>query len=195
LLSNFYSILDNTAPPKRRVDEQNKVYNSNEIKKGVLDGSIPSAVTDSSATSNVGTTRDRARKAFVATGQKLDKAFRMPNGQVEEANDMGELQHNVRHPAKDVHIVPGIEPDSLLSIPKFINANYIAIFDKAEVNIYNANKKSIVVSRGTILRGWRCKQTNLWQVPLIKNVQNNNTDTVLCNQCPTEFLPSRTPPS
>jgi hypothetical protein len=77
----------------------------------------------------------------------------MPNGQVEEANDMDELQHNVRHPAKDVHIVPDIKCDSLLSIPKFVDANYIAIFDKDEVNIYDANKTSIVVSRGAILQG------------------------------------------
>ncbi len=70
----------------------------------------------------------------------------MPNGQVEEANDMDELQHNVRHPAKDVRIIPGIERDSLLSIPKFLDANYIVIFDKDEVNIYDANKTSIVIS-------------------------------------------------
>jgi hypothetical protein len=84
-------------------------------------------------------------------GRKLDKAFRMPNGQVEEANNMDKLQHNVRHLAKDVHIVPGIKHDYLLSIPNFVDANYIAIFDKDEVNIYSANKTSIVVSRGAIL--------------------------------------------
>ncbi len=108
---------------------------------------------------------------------------------------MDEFQHNVRHPAKDVHIVSGIEHDSLLGIPKFADANYVTNFDKDEVNIYNANKTTTIVSRGAILRGWRCKQTNLWQVPLIKNIQNNNTDTVLCDQCPTEFLPDRPPPS
>jgi hypothetical protein len=75
----------------------------------------------------------------------------MPSSQVEEANYMDEFQHNMRHPAKDVHIIPGIKRDSLLSIPKFVNANYIAIFDKDKVNIYNANKTSVVVSRGTIL--------------------------------------------
>jgi hypothetical protein len=112
---------------------------------------MPSAIADSGAASNIQTTRDRARKAFVATGRKSDKAFRMPNGQVEEANDMDELQHDVRHPTKDVHIVPGIKHDSLLSIPKFVDANYIAIFNKDEVNIYDANKISIVVSCGAIL--------------------------------------------
>jgi hypothetical protein len=94
---------------------------------------------------------------------------------------MDELQHDVRHLAKDVHIVPGIKRDSLLSILKFANANYVAIFDKDEVNIYDANKTTIVVTQGAILRGWRCKQTNLWRIPLIKNVTNENTDTVLCD--------------
>jgi hypothetical protein len=75
----------------------------------------------------------------------------MPNGDIEEASDMDKLQHNVRHPAKDVHIVPGIERDSLLSISKFADANYVTIFDKDEVNIYDANKTTIVVSRGAIL--------------------------------------------
>ncbi len=75
----------------------------------------------------------------------------MLNGQVEEENDMDKLQHNVRRPPKGVHIVPGIESDSLLSIPEFANANYIAIFNKDKVNIYNAIKTSIVISRGAIL--------------------------------------------
>jgi hypothetical protein len=50
----------------------------------------------------------------------------MPNGKVEEASDIDKFQHNVRHPAKDIYIVPGIKRDSLLSIPKFVNTNYIA---------------------------------------------------------------------
>ena len=120
-----------------------QVNNINELKQGVLDGTIPSAIADSGATSNVGTKRDKKRNAFVATGRQSDKAFRMPNGEIEEASDMDELHHNVRHPAKDVHIVPGIKRDSLLSIPKFADANYVAIFDKDEVNIYNANKTKL----------------------------------------------------
>jgi hypothetical protein len=77
--------------------------------------------------------------------------------------------------------MPGIECNSLLSIPKFVDANYIAIFDKDEVNIYDTNKTIITVSRSTILRRWQCKQTKLWWVPLTKIVKNENTDTVLCN--------------
>ena len=105
----------------------------------------------------------------------------MPNGEVEEASDMDEVQHDVHHPVKDMHIVPEIECDSLLSIPKFADANYIAIFDKDEVNIYNAHKTPIVVSLDAILQGWQCKQTNLWRSPLIKQVNKNNMDTILCD--------------
>ena len=66
--------------------------------------------------------RDRKKNAFVATGRQSDKAFRMPNGNIEEASGMDELHQDVRDPAKDVHIVPGIKCDSLLSIPKFPDA-------------------------------------------------------------------------
>ncbi len=184
--SNFYSILTNNAPPTCQVDEQDddlieQVNNINKLKQGVLDESIPSTIADSGATSSIGTKRGRKRNAFFATGRQSDKAFCMPNGEVEEASNMDEFQHNVRHPAKDVHIMPGIKCNSLLSSPKFVDANYVAIFDKDKVNIYNANKTKIIVSCSTILQGWQCKQTNLWQVPLIKHVQNNNTDTVLCD--------------
>ncbi len=79
----------------------------------------------------------------------------MPIGNVEEVSDIDKLHPGVRHPAKDVHIVPGIQRDSLLSIPKFADANYVANFDKDEVNIYNANKTTINVSQSAILRGWR----------------------------------------
>jgi hypothetical protein len=85
----------------------------------------------------------------------------MPNGKVEGASDNYKLHHGVRHPAKDVHIVPGIEYNSLLSIPKFVDANYIAIFNKDEINIYDANKTTIVVFCSAILQGWQCRQTNL----------------------------------
>ena len=116
LTANYYSILDNTAPPTCQVDKQDddhveQVNNINELKQGVLDGSIPSAVTDSRATSSVGTKRDRKKNAVVATGRQSDKAFRMPTGNIEEASDMDKLHHDVCHPAKDVHIVPGIERD------------------------------------------------------------------------------------
>jgi hypothetical protein len=51
---------------------------------------------------------------------------------------------------KDVHIVPVIKCDSLISISKFVEVNYIVIFDKDEVNIYNANNTKFTVTRAVI---------------------------------------------
>ncbi len=106
---------------------------------------------------------------------------------------MSELPHDVRHPAKEVHIVPSIKTHSLLSVPKFAEAGYITVFDDEEVNIYDAQNTTLKVSRGAIVRGWFDKKANLWRIPLIPVVLNNNTDTVLVNKQPTEFLPGRTP--
>ena len=89
--------------------------------------------------------------------------------------------------------MPSIETYSLLSTAKFAEAGYITVFDKEEVNIYNAQNTTLKVSKGAILRGWFEKTANLWQIPLIPVVLNNNTDTVLVNKQPTEFLPGRTP--
>ena len=71
----------------------------------------------------------------------------MPNGSVEEATALDALQHNLRTPARDIHIVPSIERDSLLSVSKFIDTNY-------EVQIFDVNNTEITVSRAAILRGW-----------------------------------------
>jgi len=68
----------------------------------------------------------------------------MPNGELEEASDMDELQHDVHHPAKDVHIVPGIERDSLLSIPKFADANYVAILTRTKSTSMTPTKQQLL---------------------------------------------------
>jgi hypothetical protein len=139
--------------------------------------------------------KDKNRHAFVPTGWQSNKTLHMPNATIEEATDVDKLHHDIRHPAKDIHIMLGIECDSLLSIPKLSNANYIAIFDKDKINIYNANKTKVMASCSIILHGWQCKDTNLWRVPLLPIVLNNNKDTVLCNRLPMESLPEQPLPT
>jgi len=199
-LGSTDSLLSDHALPTSPVDEQyddhnETVNNINELKIGVLNGTIPSAFADSGATSNVGTTKDRNCRAFIATGRQSDKAFRMPNGSVEEATTLDALQHSLRAPARDIHIVPSIECVSQLSVSKFVVANYIVIFDKDEVKIFDANNTEITVLRAAILRGWRCPDTKLWCIPLVKHVTNANTDTILCDRPPSEFLPEQPPPT
>ncbi len=71
----------------------------------------------------------------------------------------------------------------------------LLFFDKDKINIFYANNTKETVSCSSILCGWQCKDTNLWCVPLLTNVLNNNMDTVLWDQPPTEFLPKRPPPT
>jgi hypothetical protein len=159
------------------------------IKKGVLDSSIPSIVADSAAMSSVGT----PTAPLIPTGRISNKIFQLPDGTRTAAATVSELAHNVWQPAKDVHIVPSIESNSLLSTAEFAEAGYITVFDNEEVNIYYAHDTKLIVSRGAILRGWFDKTHNLWQIPLIPVVLNNNTDRVLVNKPPTNFLPDHTP--
>jgi hypothetical protein len=163
LLSNYYSILYNTALPPCQVKVQETINNVNVvttleqiIKKGVLNGSIPSIVTDSAATSSVGTP---TATPLIPTGRISNKIFQLPDGTRAAAGTVSELVHNVWKPAKDVHIVPSIESNSLLSTAKFAEAGYITFFDNEEVNIYDAHDTKLIVSRGAILQGWFEKRT------------------------------------
>ncbi len=94
---------------------------------------------------------------------------------------MAEYPFKVRDPVQELHITPGITENLLLSTSKFAAANYITIFDEEEVNIYDANDTIITVSQGAILRGWMDTMSNLWCIPLVEVVWNNNTDTIIVN--------------
>ena len=87
----------------------------------------------------------------------------------------------MQEPAQELRITPGITENLLLSTSKFAATNYITIFDKEEVNIYDANDTIIMVSRGAILRGWMDTKSNLWRIPVVEVVRNNNTDTIVVN--------------
>ncbi len=69
--------------------------------------------------------------------------------------------------------------NSLLSTSKLVEADYVAIYDKQEVNFYDATTTKIVVLEEEVLTGWRCPVTKLWQVPLVDKPDNLNMDTLL----------------
>ena len=160
------------------------------LRRGITDGTIPSTVVDSGCTSGVGTSKDPCRR----TGSISNKEFILPGGEIMAATEIAEYPFQVRDPARQLHITPGITTNSLLSTSKFAAADYITIFDKEEVNIYDANDTVITVTRGAILRGFKCPKSGLWRIPLVEMVRNNNTDTIIVNRPPTEFLPARPPP-
>ncbi len=91
--------------------------------------------------------------------------------------------------------MPGIHENWLLSTGKFAATNYITIFDKEEVNIYDANSIIIAVTKGAILQGWWDAGMKLLHIPLVVVVRNTNTNIIIVNWPSTEFLPERTPPT
>ena len=157
------------------------------VKQGVKDGSIPSAVVDSGTTSNVMKPGDPCIK----TGRMSSKQYKMATGHITPGGEERLLEHELRYPAMSCDIVPGITEDSLVSTIKMADAGYISIFDGEEVNIYDASNTQITVTRGAVLRGWQDATCGLWRIPLVKNVTNENTDTVLVKAPPTELLPNR----
>jgi hypothetical protein len=165
-----------------------KHYNSHnpKLKEGVMNSTIPSAIVDSGTSSNVGTTKDR----FQPTGRKSDKVFWLLDGSTQAATEIPELPYNVRAPAKDIHITPVINKNSLISTSKLAYMGYITIFDKDTVKMYNAHNTQVIVTREVVINGWHKDKTGMWQVALIPIVSNINTDTVLVDQPPTEFLPN-----
>jgi hypothetical protein len=160
-----------------------------ELRQGIIDGTIPSTIVDSGATSGVGTEDDPSHR----TGEPSNKRFTLPSGAVIQATEIAEYPFDVRAPAKELHITPGVSQHSLLSTGKYADANYITVFDKDTVNIYDANDTIITVTKDAILRGWRDTGIKLWRIPLVKVVRNVNTDTIIVNKPPTEFLPDRPP--
>ena len=145
------------------------------MRMGVLNGTIPSAVSDTGATSSAFLKEDPS----IPTGCVSSAVFHLPNGAVAPATTVNKLLHNVRSPARNVNIVPSLVENSLLSTSKFADAGYTAIYDENEVNFYDAKTTKITVSAGAVLKGWHCPCTNLWRIPLVPIVTNLNTDTLI----------------
>ena len=74
----------------------------------------------------------------------------------------------------------------MISTSKVVDADYIAVYDKHEVNFDDAKTTVITVSEEAVIKGWRCPNAGLWCVPLIEKPINLNTDTLLLDH-PTKF--------
>eukprot|EP00804_Cyclotella_cryptica_P000450 CCRYP_019933-RA/>CCRYP_019933-RA protein AED:0.03 eAED:0.04 QI:0/0/0/1/0.4/0.16/6/0/1642 len=142
------------------------------IKEGINNGSIPSAVSDTGATSTAGTLHD----PFIHSKTRSTKIFMLPTGTTTAATIQAQLLLNVRPPANTVDIVPNLH-QTLLSGSKFADANYTAVYDKHEVNFYDS--ANINITERAVLTGYRCPRTGLWRIPLRPITVNENTDTLI----------------
>ena len=115
-----------------------------ELRAVVLDGSVPSGISNTGATSSAG----REGDPFIQTNTPSNKTFHLPMGGVARASNKAK-----RDPARDVDMVPILAEHTLLSTSNFANADYVSVYDKDEVNIYDARTTKIKVSNDTVLKG------------------------------------------
>ena len=139
------------------------------MRMGVLNGTIPSAISDTSATLSAFLKEDPS----IPTGCVSSAVFHLPNSAIALATTVNKLLHNVRAPTRDINIVPSLVENSLLSTSKFADAGYTAIYDENEVNFNDAK------TTNAVLKGWCCHLTHLWCFPLFPIITNLNTDTLV----------------
>ena len=77
------------------------------------------------------------------------------------------LLHTIREPVQTASIIPSLTNSSLLSISKFVDANYLTFFTPQDVQFFNCKKLNVVKTSEPILWGWWDKHTGLWRIPLI----------------------------
>jgi hypothetical protein len=129
----------------------------------VLNGTIPSGISDTGASSSCAPPTEAA---LIHTNQRSLKRFQVPTGEIIPATSEALLHHKLRGDARKVAVVPGIKTNTLLSTGKMADENYIAIYDKHECNIYDGNTTNITVSNKEVLKGYRCPTSGHWRIPL-----------------------------
>eukprot|EP00804_Cyclotella_cryptica_P024855 CCRYP_020554-RA/>CCRYP_020554-RA protein AED:0.50 eAED:0.48 QI:0/0/0/1/0/0/2/0/299 len=138
------------------------------LKQGIMNGSIASVISNTRATSTAGAPHDPFEESTTISS----KVFILPTGGTANATKVAKLLHNVRTPAKMVDIVPSLG-QTLLSGSKFADAGYTAMYDKAEVDFYDANTIHITEKAAT------AAHRGLWRVPLRPIIMNENEDTLV----------------
>jgi hypothetical protein len=171
-----YPTTTTTTPLNCQVEEQhqcNNMQQKQQKKKKKINGT--SAVYDSGATSTCGMVGDD----FEETNKISNKIFCMPTGDTTPASTIAKLHHDVREPARTVDMVPALKHNSLISGPKFADANYITVLTPTEVLIYDGRGLKISTSKEAIIRGWRDTTSGLWRIPLEKDCAPHKSEYVL----------------
>jgi hypothetical protein len=133
----------------------------------VLNGSMPSAVSDTGATSHT----FLPSAPSIPTNTTSTAVFHLPDGAPAGATKLHILHHKLREPAHTINIVPSLVGNSLLSTVKMVQAGYTAIYNDSEVNFYNSTMAKRSVSEADVLTGYVCPWTQLWHVPLMTTVR------------------------
>jgi hypothetical protein len=116
------------------------------------------------------------------------KTFLNANGSTSKAGKKAKLQYDMRQPAVDADMVPGLAMNSLLSTSKLADANYITVSTQDEVQVFDAELSQFQVSGKVVMKGWRCPETGLWRVSIKPEFPNFNTDMALLSKEATNII-------
>ncbi len=97
---------------------------------------------------------------------KSNKDVALPNGSTINATHTTELPLNaLTSNAQKAHVLPGLQPNSLVSIGKLTNAGYKTVFHPAGRGVTVHQKKSLQIRllRKPVLQGWQ-DSNRLWQL-------------------------------
>ena len=109
---------------------------------------------------------DHAKYVNVSDEINSEKQFLNANGSISEAGKKAMLQYDLRQPATDADTVPGLAFNSLLSTSKLADANYVTVFTKDEVRVFDTEVVPFNVKGEVVMKGWRCPETKLWRILL-----------------------------
>ena len=80
-------------------------------------------------------------------------------------------------------MMPNLAQNSLLSARKFVDAKYVTVLTPEEVLMFEyLGDLQLTIFQEAILKGWRCKTSGFWRVPLNPMVINQNKDTILLDR-------------
>ena len=142
--SKVMSVFTDTRPGNKVAAHwERKVENRRARKTGIL---------DSGATSGAAPVEDKS--SFKDLGQMSSKTFMLPDKRTHCATKKMLLKYEIRAGAREVNIVPGLHT-TLISVPKFADADYITVFDKNKATIYDATTTNVRTTEPPVLTATR----------------------------------------
>ena len=134
---------------------------------------------DTGATSGVSAPKDAEQ--MDPRGEISKNIFMLPDGHAVKATDKLTLRHKLRKGALEMNVTPGVHT-SLISVCQMADEGYVMLFDENECNIYDGEKVKIVISEKAVSKGYRCKNSGLWRIPLKDTILNKNMDTIIIDR-------------
>ena len=113
--------------------------------------------------------------------EKNKNIFILPDEHAVKSKDKLTLRHKLRKGAFGMNVTPGVHT-SLIIVCQIADEGYVTVFDENECNIYDGKKVKIVISEKSVLKGYRCKNSGLWRIPLKDTILNENMDTIIIDR-------------